>query len=66
LHDAAASDRILPVSNRRIEILASAGRGRGVFAREPLASGTLIAAAPVTILPAAERRALGRTVIYDY
>ena len=47
MHDAAPSGRILPVSNHRIEILASPGRGRGVFARELIAPGTLIEAAPV-------------------
>ena len=66
MHDAAASGRILPVSNHRIEILASPGRGRGVFARELIAPGTLIEAAPVIILPAADCPALDRTIIYDY
>jgi SET domain-containing protein len=37
-----------------------------VFAREPIAPGTLIEAAPVIILPAADCPALDRTVIYDY
>ena len=66
MHDAAASGRILPVPNNRIEILASRGRGRGVFAREPIAPVTLIEAAPVIILPAADCPALDRTIIYDY
>jgi SET domain-containing protein len=66
LHDAAALGRILPVPNHRIEIRSSPGRGRGVFAREPIASGTIIEAAPVIVLPAADCPMLDRTIIYDY
>jgi SET domain-containing protein len=66
LGDAAARGRILPVSNGRVEIRTSLGRGRGVFAREPIAAGTLIEAAPVIVLPAADCPALDRTIIYDY
>jgi SET domain-containing protein len=64
--DAGARDRILPISNHRIEIRTSSGRGRGVFAREPIAPGTLIEAAPVIILPAVECPVVDRTVLYDY
>jgi hypothetical protein len=66
LCDAAARGRILPVPNDRVEIRTSPGRGRGVFAREPIAPGTLIEAAPVIILPAADCPALDRTTVYDY
>jgi hypothetical protein len=66
LCDAEGRGRILPVPNDRLEIRTSPGRGRGVFAREPIAPGTLIEAAPVIILPAADCPGLDRTVIYDY
>jgi SET domain-containing protein len=66
VHDAAACGRILPIPNHRVEIRTSSGRGRGVFAREAIAPGTLIEAAPVIILPAVECAALDRTVIYNY
>jgi uncharacterized protein len=66
VHDAAAGGRILPIPNHLVEIRASPGRGRGVFARKAIAPGTLIETAPVIILPAAECRALDQTVIYDY
>jgi len=66
LHDAAVCGRIPSVSNHSVEIRTSAGRGRGVFAREPIAPGTLIEAAPVIILPAADCPALDATIIYDY
>ena len=66
MHEAAASGRNVPVPNHRIEILTSPGCGRGVFAREPIVPGTLIEAAPVIILPAADCPVLDRTIIYDY
>jgi SET domain-containing protein len=66
MHDAAVSSRIVPVPNQLIEVRASAGRGRGVFAREAIARGTVIEAAPVIILPGADCPTLDRTVIYEY
>lgn len=64
--DAAALGRIPPNTNQRVEIRTSPGRGRGVFAREAIAPGTLIEAAPVIILPAAECPTLDRTIVHDY
>jgi SET domain-containing protein len=64
--DAAACGRVLAVSNRRVEVRSSPGRGRGVFAREAIAPGTVIEAAPVIVLPAAQCAALDHTVVYDY
>jgi len=61
-----AIDRIAFVPKDRVEIRSSPGRGRGVFAREAIAKGALIEAAPVIILPAVDFPALDRTVIYDY
>jgi SET domain-containing protein len=64
--DAAARDRIALIRNHFVEVRASRGRGRGVFACEPIAPGTIIEAAPVIILPAADCPALDRTVIYEF
>jgi len=66
VHDAAVPGRILPAPNHRIEIRTRPGRGRGLFARETIAPGTLIEAAPVIILPAEECPALNRTIIHNY
>ena len=66
MHDAAARSRILPVANHRVEIRTSPGRGRGVFALEPILPGTVIEAAPVIILPPEQCPALDKTIIYDY
>jgi len=66
VREAAAFGRILPVPNHLIEIRTSCGRGRGLFAREAIAPGTLIEAAPIIILPWAQCAAFDRTVIYDY
>jgi SET domain-containing protein len=59
-------DRIAPIGNQLAEIRTSVGRGRGVFACEPIAHGTVIEAAPVIILPTRDCPALDRTVIYEY
>ena len=40
--------------------------GRGVFAREAIAAGTVVEAAPVIIVPAAECPILDRTVLHNY
>ena len=66
MHDAAGSSRTLLVPNHRIEVKTSRGRGRGVFAREAIAPGTVIECAPVIILPAEDCPALDQTVIHDY
>ena len=57
---------MLPIPNHRVEIRTSPGRGRGVFARVVIAPGTVIEAAPVIILPAAECPALDQTILYNY
>jgi uncharacterized protein len=64
--DAAVRDCIAPIRNQLVEVRASRGRGRGVFACAVIAPGTIIEAAPVIILPAADCPALDRTVIYEY
>jgi SET domain-containing protein len=63
---AAALARLRPVPNHRIEIRTSPTRGRGAFARTAIAPGTLIEAAPVLVIPAADCPALDRTIIHDY
>jgi uncharacterized protein len=64
--DAGALNGFLLIANHRVEVRASRGRGRGVFAREAIAPGTVIEAAPVIVLPAAECPALDQTILYDY
>jgi len=66
VQNAAARRRILPIPNDCFEIRKSPGRGRGVFAREAIAPGTVIETAPVIILPAADCPALDRTIIHNY
>ena len=55
-----------PTPNDCVEIRTGPQRGRGLFARQPIASGTLIEAAPVIMLPMAECRLLDRTIIHNY
>ena len=63
---AAVLARLQPVPNHRIEIRTSPTRGRGVFARTAIAPGTVIEAAPVLVLSAADCPSLDRTIIHDY
>lgn len=55
-----------PVANGSVEIRTLDGRGRGIFARQAIAGGTVIEAAPVVIVPAAECALLDRTIVHDY
>jgi uncharacterized protein len=63
---AAAIGLLRPIPNHHIEVCISPVRGRGVFARTAIASGTLIEAAPVIVIPIADCSALDRTIIHDY
>jgi SET domain-containing protein len=63
---AARATAAAPPARPRLEIRSAATRGRGVFAGEPIAAGSLIEAAPVIIVPAAHCAALDRTVLHDY
>ena len=63
---AAVLTHLRPIPNHRIEIRVSPARGRGVFAREAIAPGTVIEAAPVIVIPIADCPALDRTIIHDY
>ena len=64
--EAQALDRLRPRPNHRVEIRSDPIKGRGVFACEPLAAGTLIEAAPVIIVPAGQCPLLDRTILHDY
>src|SRR5437016_1971024 len=55
-----------PTPNNRLEIRNDPLKGRGVFASAPIAAGTLIEAAPVIIVPAAECALLDQTILHDY
>ncbi len=50
----------------KVRLGISAGRGRGVFATQPIAAGELIERSPVLVSPAAEWPHLEKTVLYDY
>ena len=63
---AAVLAHLRPIPNHRIEIRVSPARGRGVFAREAIAPGAVIEAAPVIIIPITDCPALDRTIIHDY
>lgn len=53
---------ILPI----LTIAMSPERGRGVFATERIAAGTVIEVSPVLVLSAAERVEVEKTRLYDY
>jgi uncharacterized protein len=55
-----------PIADPRVEIRSQAVRGRGLFAREGIAARTVIEAAPVIIVPAAECPLLDRTILHNY
>lgn len=61
------TDQVLrPVPNDGLEIRSDPVKGRGVFARAPIAAGSLIEAAPVIVVPAGQCPALDRTILHDY
>ena len=55
-----------PVRNDRLEIRSDPDKGRGIFARAPIAAGSLIEAAPVIVVPAAQCALLDQTILHDY
>jgi SET domain-containing protein len=61
-----AYDSLRPVPNDTLEIRSDPAKGRGIFALAPLAAGTLIEAAPVIVVPAAQCGLLDRTILHDY
>jgi SET domain-containing protein len=63
---ASADRRLRPIPNHRLEIRHDPIKGRGVFATEAIAPGTVIEEAPVIILPADQCGTFDRTVVHDY
>ena len=63
---ARAADHLQPVPNERLEIRSDPAKGRGIFARQPIAAGMLIETAPVIIVPATQCPLLDRTILHDY
>jgi len=61
-----AHDSLRPVPNDRLEIRSDPVKGRGVFAVAPIAAGTLIEAAPVILVPAAQCALIDQTILHDY
>ena len=61
-----ASEALRPVPNDRLEIRSDPVKGRGVFARAPVAAGALIEAAPVIVVPAPQCPLLDKTILHDY
>ena len=61
-----ATDGARPLANDCVEIRQDPKKGRGIFAREPIAAGSLIEAAPVIIVPAGQCALLDRTILHDY
>ena len=49
-----------------IAVRSSTGKGRGVFATEPIAAGRLIEEAPVIAMPAVEIEHLEKIALQDY
>jgi SET domain-containing protein len=47
-------------------IAQSPGRGRGVFARQPIPAGTLIEQAPVIVVPTGQWERADKTILFDY
>jgi SET domain-containing protein len=65
-HGARAIEHLRPRRNDRLEIRSDPVKGRGIFAREPIAAGALVEAAPVIIVPAEQCPLLDRTILHDY
>jgi SET domain-containing protein len=55
-----------PLANDHLEIRHDPRKGRGVYARNAVGAGTLIEAAPVVLVPAAQRKLLDSTILHDY
>lgn len=63
---ARALDHLQPRPNDCLEIRSDPVKGRGIFAREPIAAGALIEAAPVIIVPDKQCSLLDQTILHDY
>ncbi len=49
-----------------IRIGDSPGKGRGIFASEPIAAHSLIERAPVIVIPAGQWEVMHKTILFDY
>ncbi|HEX3537788.1 MAG TPA: SET domain-containing protein [Stellaceae bacterium] len=49
-----------------LEIRIDPTKGRGIFARVPIAAGALIEAAPIIVIPATDCPTVDRTILHDY
>jgi SET domain-containing protein len=49
-----------------LEIRHSPGKGRGVFAGQPIPAGALIERAPVLVIKAGQWEGMERTILFDY
>jgi SET domain-containing protein len=66
LQYARGPDKLRPIADGVLEIRHDQKKGRGVFARASIAAGVLIEAAPIVIVPAAQRKLLDNTILHDY
>jgi uncharacterized protein len=53
-------------NSRNVALGVSKHKGRGVFARRPIATGEVFETAPVLVVPAAEWSSIENTVFFDY
>jgi uncharacterized protein len=63
---ARAREHPRPAPNNGLEIRSDPAKGRGIFARAPIAAGSLIEAAPVIVVPSAQCALLDKTILHDY
>ena len=63
---AAGYDALRPIGTDGVEIRDDPVKGRGVFAREPIAAGNVIEMAPVIVVPSAHCPLLDQTILHDY
>jgi len=60
------AEALRPIANDLIEIRSDPLKGRGIFARAPIAAGSVIEMAPVIIVPAGQCALLDKTILHDY
>ena len=65
-HRARSLNDLRPSLSNHLEIRSDPIKGRGIFACEPIAAGTLIEAVPIIIVPAEQCPLLDRTILHDY
>jgi SET domain-containing protein len=60
------NDIASPGQTNALEIRHSPGKGRGVFARQPIPAGALIERAPVLVVQAGQWEGMESTILFDY